>query len=42
MELGEFALVIPLLAALPALWRTAVKTGHGREDISADRLALVD
>jgi len=31
---------LPLLAALSRQWRTAVAEGHGREDISAARLAL--
>ena len=31
---------LPLLAALSRQWHTAVDTGHGREDISAARLAL--
>ena len=31
---------LPLLAALSRQWRAAVDTGHGREDISAARLAL--
>jgi len=30
----------PLLAALSAQWHTAVEAGHGRQDISAARLAL--
>ncbi len=30
----------PLLAALSGLWHTAVAEGHGRQDISAARLAL--
>jgi 3-hydroxyisobutyrate dehydrogenase len=30
----------PLLAALSSQWRAAVAAGHGREDISAARLAL--
>ncbi len=30
----------PLLAALARQWRAAVDAGHGREDISAARLAL--
>jgi 3-hydroxyisobutyrate dehydrogenase len=30
----------PLLAALSRQWRTAVQAGHGREDVSAARLAL--
>jgi 3-hydroxyisobutyrate dehydrogenase len=30
----------PLLAALSAQWRAAVQAGHGREDVSAARLAL--
>jgi 3-hydroxyisobutyrate dehydrogenase len=37
-EAGEPTL--PLLAALSRQWRAAVDTGHGREDISAARLAL--
>ena len=37
-EAGGAAL--PLLAALSRQWRTAVEAGHGREDISAARLAL--
>jgi 3-hydroxyisobutyrate dehydrogenase len=32
----------PLLAALARQWRAAVDTGHGRQDISAARLALDD
>ena len=31
---------LPLLEALSRQWRTAVDAGHGREDISAARLAL--
>ena len=31
---------LPLLEALSRQWRTAVDTGHGREDISAARVAL--
>jgi len=31
---------LPLLAALSRQWRAAVNAGHGREDISAARLAL--
>jgi 3-hydroxyisobutyrate dehydrogenase len=31
---------LPLLAALSRQWRTAAEAGHGREDISAARLAL--
>jgi 3-hydroxyisobutyrate dehydrogenase len=31
---------LPLLSALSRQWRTAVEEGHGREDISAARLAL--
>ena len=31
---------LPLLAALSRQWHTAVEAGHGREDISAARLAL--
>jgi 3-hydroxyisobutyrate dehydrogenase len=31
---------LPLLAALSRQWRAAVDTGHGREDVSAARLAL--
>lgn len=31
---------LPLLEALSRQWRTAVHAGHGREDISAARLAL--
>jgi 3-hydroxyisobutyrate dehydrogenase len=37
-EAGGAAL--PLLAALSRQWRAAVDAGHGREDISAARLAL--
>jgi hypothetical protein len=32
---------LPLLAALSRRWHAAAGTGHGREDISAARLALV-
>ena len=32
--------VLPLLTALSRQWRAAVEAGHGREDISAARLAL--
>jgi 3-hydroxyisobutyrate dehydrogenase len=32
----------PLLAALARQWRAAVDAGHGRQDISAARLALDD
>ncbi len=31
---------LPLLAALSRQWRAAVQAGHGREDVSAARLAL--
>ena len=31
---------LPLLAALSRQWRDAVDAGHGREDVSAARLAL--
>jgi 3-hydroxyisobutyrate dehydrogenase len=31
---------LPLLAALSRQWRAAVNAGHGREDVSAARLAL--
>ena len=31
---------LPLLAALSRQWRAAVEAGHGREDVSAARLAL--
>ena len=31
---------LPLLAALSGQWRLAVEAGHGREDVSAVRLAL--
>jgi 3-hydroxyisobutyrate dehydrogenase len=31
---------LPLLAALSGQWRSAVQAGHGREDVSAARLAL--
>jgi len=31
---------LPLLGALSRQWRTAVEAGHGRDDISAARLAL--
>jgi 3-hydroxyisobutyrate dehydrogenase len=31
---------LPLLAALSRQWRSAVAAGHGREDVSAARLAL--
>jgi 3-hydroxyisobutyrate dehydrogenase len=31
---------LPLLAALSRQWHAAVETGHGREDVSAARLAL--
>ena len=33
---------LPLLAALSRQWRAAVDAGHGREDVSAARLALTD
>ena len=33
---------LPLLTALAAQWRSAVEAGHGREDVSAARLALTD
>ena len=33
---------LPLLAALSRQWHAAVEDGHGREDISAARLALED
>jgi 3-hydroxyisobutyrate dehydrogenase len=31
---------LPLLSALSRQWRAAVDAGHGREDVSAARLAL--
>ena len=31
---------LPLLAALSGQWHAAVAAGHGRQDISAARLAL--
>lgn len=31
---------LPLLAALSGQWHTAVAAGHGRQDVSAARLAL--
>jgi len=31
---------LPLLAALSRQWRAAVEAGHGRDDVSAARLAL--
>jgi 3-hydroxyisobutyrate dehydrogenase len=31
---------LPLLNALSGQWRAAVEAGHGREDVSAARLAL--
>jgi 3-hydroxyisobutyrate dehydrogenase len=31
---------LPVLAALSRQWRAAVDAGHGRQDISAARLAL--
>ena len=31
---------LPLLAALSRQWHAAVEAGHGREDVSAARLAL--
>jgi 3-hydroxyisobutyrate dehydrogenase len=33
---------LPLLAALSRQWRAAVDAGHGRQDVSAARLALED
>jgi 3-hydroxyisobutyrate dehydrogenase len=33
---------LPLLAAVSRQWRAAVDAGHGREDVSAARLALGD
>jgi 3-hydroxyisobutyrate dehydrogenase len=33
---------LPLLAALSTQWRAAVAAGHGRQDVSAARLALGD
>ena len=33
---------LPLLAALSRQWRKAVDAGHGRDDVSAARLALGD
>jgi 3-hydroxyisobutyrate dehydrogenase len=33
---------LPLLAALSGQWRATVDAGHGREDVSAARLGLVD
>jgi 3-hydroxyisobutyrate dehydrogenase len=33
---------LPLLAALSAQWHAAVAAGHGRQDVSAARLALED
>ena len=32
--------VLPVLAALARQWRAAVNAGHGRDDVSAARLAL--
>ena len=31
---------LPMLVALSRQWRAAVEAGHGRDDISAARLAL--
>jgi len=31
---------LPLLVALSRQWRAAVDAGHGRQDVSAARLAL--
>jgi 3-hydroxyisobutyrate dehydrogenase len=31
---------LPVLAALSGQWHAAVDAGHGREDVSAPRLAL--
>jgi 3-hydroxyisobutyrate dehydrogenase len=31
---------LPVLDALSRQWRAAVEAGHGREDVSAARLAL--
>ncbi len=33
---------LPLLAALARQWRAGVQAGHGRDDVSAARLALAD
>jgi len=40
LALGEAGDDAPLLAALSRQWRAAVEAGHGREDVSAARLAL--
>ncbi len=41
LALGEAAGdTLPLLAALSRQWHGAVRAGHGREDVSAARLAL--
>jgi len=40
LALDESAERVPLLSALSAQWHAAVAAGHGREDISAARLAL--
>jgi len=40
LALGTAGEGLPLLAALSRQWHAAVDAGHGREDISAARLAL--
>jgi 3-hydroxyisobutyrate dehydrogenase len=37
---GNGSAALPVLAALSRQWRAAVDSGHGREDVSAARLAL--
>jgi len=37
---GAGGQALPLLAALSGQWHTAVTAGHGRQDVSAARLAL--
>ncbi len=40
LAIGAAGGELPLLAALSRQWRAAVDAGHGREDVSAARLAL--
>jgi 3-hydroxyisobutyrate dehydrogenase len=40
LVLAEAGVKPPLMAALAVQWRSAVDAGHGREDVSAARLAL--
>jgi 3-hydroxyisobutyrate dehydrogenase len=40
LAIGAAGVAPPLLAALSTQWHAAVAAGHGRQDISAARLAL--